>query len=252
MGINKEDTMDKEMQDFLALFGDDLLEESIKKSVKIEIKEKMAISTYNKKIQQQTKREIPFNISYVIKEKDKAKMQNTGWKLFDVDVKAIKDFMYSRVEDPSHNRNIKMQNVLMYALRHYIPKEIYDDIINRSMDMRKGVIEISDKKVKEFKEYFTDLNRYHSMINYNSVYNSNELNHITCKPSWRIPYMDYLAVVDFEKIFQLSYQNIVTNALRFYLLKQNYNHAEEVIRLTEKHKEENIEMYRGEINQKSK
>ena len=55
-----------------------------------------------------------------------------------------------------------------------------------------------------------------------------------------------MAVIDFKKIFNISYQKIATSAVRFYLSEQNYRHAEELVKMIERHREENIAKYRGE------
>ncbi|GAA0123453.1 hypothetical protein UT300018_27710 [Clostridium faecium] len=230
----------KEMQDFLALFDSNVVNEAKAETITELVRKKMLVSAYNEELQQKSKREIEFDFTDKDIEVNKVKMKNTGWMFSDIDIKAIEDFIYGR--------SCSMQEVLKYALRYYIPQEIYEDILKRQGGSKEKVVDISLVKLNELKDKFGDLENYHTMIDYESAYNNNQFSHITSKPSWKIPILDYMAVIDFKKAFNISYQKIAINAIRFYLSGQNYKHAEELLKIIEKHKEENIAVYRGEID----
>ncbi|WZL73376.1 hypothetical protein QBE52_01180 [Clostridiaceae bacterium 35-E11] len=230
----------KDMQDFLALFDSDVVNQAKEETISELLRKKMLISTYNKELQQKSKRKVKFDFPDKDIKINKIEMKNTGWMFGDIDIKAIEDFIYCR--------SCSKQEVLKYALRHYIPQEIYDDILERKEKSKGRIPDISLVKLNELKDKFGDLENYHAMIDYESAYNNKQFSHITSKPSWKIPNIDYMAVIDFKKVFSISYQDIATNAVRFYLADHNYRHAEELLMMIEKHKEENIAVCRGEID----
>lgn len=230
---------DEDMQGFLNLFDKDLLEVTKNESIEEYVKEEMTLGKYNENLKDNEDRDIIFEYLGLIDETKKTK--NTGWTIYAIDIEAIEDFIF--------NRSCTKQDVLKYALRHYIPKEIYEIVLsNGEVNKQKTPIDNSNLKLNELKEKYADLNEYHKLIKYKSVYVSDKYNNLESKPSWVIPNIDYLAMEIFKKLFSIEYRFIATNAIRYYLMEQNYRHAEERIETSERHKNENKDVYRSKLN----
>lgn len=228
---------EENMQVFLNLFDNDLIEGTKDESIEEYVKVEMTFSKYNENLKINEGREVIFDYLGPVDETKKTK--STGWTFYTVDIQAIEDFIF--------NRSCTRQDVLKYALRHYIPKEIYEIVL---LDSRVNKQKNNKVKLNELKEKYTDINEYHKVIKYKPVYDSDKYNDLESKPSWVIPNIDYLAVVSFKELFSLDFRKIATNAIRYYILEQNYMHAEEVIETSERHKKENIEVYRSKLNEK--
>lgn len=232
---------EKDMQEFLNRFDKDFIEETLDESIEEYVKVEMSLGKYNENLKENEDREIIFDFLGPIDET--AKTKHTGWTFYTIDIGAIEDFIF--------NRSCTKQDVLKYALRHYIPKEIYEIVLSNVEDNKqKKSKDNNNVKLNELKEKYIDINEYHKLIKYKSVYDSDKYNNLECKPSWVIPNIDYLAVVSFKELFSLDFRKIAMNAIRYYLLEPNYRHAEEVIETSERHKKENIAVYRGRINEK--
>lgn len=229
------------MQNFLNRFDKGFIEGTLDESIEEYVKVEMTLGKYNENLIENEDREIIFDLLGPIDETTKTK--NTGWTIYTIDIEAIEDFIF--------NRSCAKQDVLKYALRHYIPKEIYEIVLSDSkVYKQKKSIDNKDAKLNELKEKYSDINEYHKLIKYKSVYDSDKYNNLESKPSWVIPNIDYLAMVFFKELFSLDFRKTATNAIRFYLLEQNYIHAEEVIEASERHKKENIAVYRSRLNEK--
>lgn len=229
---------EKDMQEFLNRFDKDFIEGTLDESIEEYVKVEMTLGKYNENLKKNEDREIIFD--YLEPIDGTVKTKYTGWTFYTVDIQAIEDFIF--------NRYCTRQDVLKYALRHYIPKEIYEIVLSDSSKVNKQ----NNNKVKlnELKERYKDIDEYHKLIKYKPVYDSDKYNDLESKPSWVIPNIDYLAVVSFKELFSLDFRKIATNAIRYYILEQNYMHAEEVIETSERHKKENIEVYRSKLNEK--
>lgn len=205
---------------------------------------RLKIDKYNESLMKDTNSideyKYKFQIPVVYTDNNREKMKSTGWYLYDMDVKAIEDFLLLR-------NNNTMQEVLKYALRNYIPTNIYYDIYNNYIDIKN--INDSSYLAKYIEEY-GNLESYHKSVEYEPVYIDKKYNKYKSKPGWNIPYIDYLAATAFYYIFNISYQDIVTNALRFYLTNENYKHAEEMLDLIEKHKENQRSLLLGDLYDK--
>lgn len=232
---------DEGMQGFLNLFDNDLLETTKNESIEEYVKVEMTLGKYNESLKENEGRDIIFDFLGLIDETTKTK--NTGWTIYTIDIEAIEDFIF--------NRSCTKQDVLKYALRHYIPKEIYEIVLlDSKVNKQKKSIDKNNVNLNELKEKYIDINEYHKLIKYKPVYDSDKYNNLESKPSWVIPNIDYLALVYFKELFSLDFRKTATNAIRYYILEQNYMHAEEVIETSERHKKENIEMYRSKLNEK--
>ena len=226
---------EENMQRFLNLYDNDLLEGTKNESIEEYVKVKMTLGKYNDSLRENEDRDIIFDFLGSIDETQKTK--STGWTFYTVDIQAIEDFIF--------NRSCTRQDVLKYALRHYIPKEIYEIVL---LDSRVNKQKNNKVKLNELKEKYTDINEYHKLIKYKPVYDSDKYNDLESKPSWVIPNIDYLAMEIFKKLFSIEYRYIATNAIRYYLMEQNYRHAEERIEISERHKNENKDVYRSKLN----
>ena len=160
----------KDMQEFLAMLDSNVVSKAEQETKNEMIRKKMLITTYNESLQQNFRREIEFNFEDKITVEDKIKMKNTGWKISDIDIKAIEDFIYGR--------STSMQEVLKYALRLYIPQEIYEDILEREEKSKGKMYDIGSTKLNELKDKYIDLENYYAIIEYKSSYNNNQFNNI--------------------------------------------------------------------------
>lgn len=198
------------------------------------VRQEMHIDYYNTRKKSGQNRIIKFDLDNT---NNAIIYKNTGWALSDIDILAIEDFVY--------NRDCTMQDALKFSLRYYISNEIYSIAYNY-MDTK-----IMKTMINDYKSKMTNIEIYHNNIGYDSAYILDDsYSSLLRKPSWKIPYIDYSAASVFKKIYKMKYKDIITNALRCYLLKSNYTHAEEMVNLKTKHKNENEKQIREKIEEK--
>lgn len=66
------------------------------------------------------------------------------------------------------------------------------------------------------------------------------------KISWKLHVIDYIAVVMFSELTNSNIQNLCSTALKEYILDLNYQNAENLIKVLENNKINNVKLY-GEI-----
>lgn len=157
----------------------------------------------------------------------KMKKIGVGWQLSTIDCFAMEDFL--RGYDCSKTQ------VSTFALRYYLPAFIYDKATIECISLIKNIpikdnISIPDIKTTSIDDYN---NMFHKkLVEFNPRYQG-KLESF----SWDFYKIDLVAVQLFKKLYGFTYNSIIQNAIRSFLMEQNYKNGELLLRIIKRQDE---------------
>lgn len=160
------------------------------------------------------------NLKYAdLKNQQNNEERNCGWEILFVDLKALEDFyMFS---------DCFLKKILTDALRYTIPQVFYDMAIEyNDMPTQKYLSEV---------ESLDMLKNYKDFVQEHECIVDNEYKFLHANYTWKISSIDYYAAAFFKNECNITYKEILKNALRVYLKQSNYDYAKVVIEIMDKH-----------------
>lgn len=157
----------------------------------------------------------------------KIKKIGVGWQLSTIDCFAMEDFLRAY--------NCSKTDVATFALRYYLPPFIYDKATIKCISLIKNIpiedrICIPDIKVTSIDDYNNMFNKH--LVDFNLKYQG-KLESF----SWDFYKVDLVAVQLFKKLYGFTYNSIIQNAIRSFLMEQNYKNGELLLRIIKRQDE---------------
>lgn len=157
----------------------------------------------------------------------KMKRIGVGWQLSTIDCFAMEDFLRAY--------NCSKTQVATFALRYYLPAFIYDKATIECISLIKNApiadsIYIPNIEITNIDDYNHMFNK--PLVGFNPKYQG-ELESF----SWDFYKIDLVAVQLFKKLYGFTYNSIIQNAIRSFLMEQNYKNGELLLRIIKRQDE---------------